>query len=99
MGLESQTADDDDLADDVSRSDFADDLVDELVPEGLEWRRLVETYPISAVSMATFAGFLLGRNHGTMLLTAISAFMAKEMSRNILTVLDGESGDATERRR
>lgn len=69
-------------------SHFADELVDELVPGDLDWRHLVTTYPLCSISLAGIAGFFLGRNHGTTLLTAVSAFMAKEMSRNILTVLD-----------
>ncbi len=75
---------------------FADNIVDELVPGDLDWRHLVTTYPLGAITVASCAGFFLGRHHGTTLLTAVSAFMAKEMSRNILTVLDGDLPDASD---
>lgn len=85
--------DDQPLNDRPRDSSFADDIIDELVPEDLDWKHLVTTYPIASISVVTLAGFLLGRSHGTSLLSAVSAFMAKEMSQNILTVLDGDGPD------
>lgn len=77
-----------------SSQTFADDIIDELMPQELDWRQLVESYPVVSISVAGLAGFLLGRNHGSALIAGASAFMAREMSRNIMSVLDG--GEATE---
>lgn len=93
MGLRNATTETDDVNERYDNTDLADDIVDELVPGDLDWRRLVTTYPITSVSLASLAGFFLARNHGSTLLTGVSAFLAREMSRNILSVLDGELVD------
>lgn len=77
-----------------SKQNLTDDIIDELVPDDLDWRHLVESYPVASISLAGLAGFLLGRNHGSALIAGVSAFMAREMSRNILSALDG--GEAPE---
>jgi len=43
------------------RESFVEELVDELVPEGLEWERMVVRYPIPALLVAAVGGFLLMR--------------------------------------
>ena len=72
----------------------ADRWVDELVPEDLDWRRLVRRYPMASVAVATTAGFLLGRNHGAALVAAVSAFAVREVSNNLVSALgDVAPGD------
>ena len=63
-------------------SDVTYDLVDELIPEGLDWERLVRNYPIPALLLAAVGGFLLGRTRGPAILGAVSGFAAEELSRN-----------------
>jgi hypothetical protein len=58
------------------------------VPEGLDWERLVVTYPIPALLLAALGGFLLGRRHGPEILAAVSGFAAAEVSRNVERLLD-----------
>lgn len=65
---------------------LADQLLDDLLPESLEWRRLVCTYPVTSLCLAGAAGFFLGRNHGSALLAAVSAFAVREVSDNIASV-------------
>jgi membrane protein DedA with SNARE-associated domain len=74
------------------RESLADELIDELVPEGLNWERLVVTYPIPALLIAAAAGFLLGRRHGPEIVAAVSGFAAAEVSRNIEQILGREAG-------
>ena len=74
------------------RESVVDELIDELVPEGLDWERLVVTYPIPALLVAAAAGFLLGRRHGPEILAAVSGFVAAEVSRNVEQFLDREAG-------
>ena len=62
--------------------DVTYDLVDELIPEGLDWERLVRRYPIPALLLAAVGGFLLGRTRGPEILGAVSGFAADELSRN-----------------
>lgn len=71
-----------------SRSSVADDLLDEILPEGLDWERLVRSYPIPAVLIAAVGGFLLGRRHGPAILGAVSTYAASEMSKNVSGLFD-----------
>jgi hypothetical protein len=70
------------------RESVVDELIDELVPEGLDWERLVVTYPIPALLLAALGGFLLGRRHGPEILAAVSGFAASEVTRNVEQLLD-----------
>ena len=59
------------------------DLMEELLPEGVDWERMVRTYPIPSLALAVLGGFLLGRLHGPALVTAVSSFAAAEVSKNV----------------
>jgi hypothetical protein len=71
-------------------SETAYDLVDELMPEGFDWERLVREYPIPALLLAGIGGFFLGRQRGPQILMALSGFAAAEVSRNVNSVLGQE---------
>lgn len=60
-----------------------EEILDELLPEQLEWERLVRAYPLPAVALAAIGGFYLGLRHGPEILTAVSGFVASEVSRNV----------------
>jgi hypothetical protein len=71
----------------VERESVVDELIDEIVPEGLDWERLVVSYPIPALLLAAVGGFLLGRRHGPEILSAVSGFAAAEVSRNVSHII------------
>jgi hypothetical protein len=75
-------------ADSVARD--LHELVDELVPDGLDWERLVRIYPIPTLALAGIGGFLLGRSHGPAILSAIGSFAAAEVAKNVSTLLGQE---------
>ena len=58
-------------------------ILDELLPEELEWERLVRAYPVPAVALAAIGGFVIGLRHGPEILSAVSGFVAAEVSRNV----------------
>ncbi|HEX3128335.1 MAG TPA: hypothetical protein VH394_13480 [Thermoanaerobaculia bacterium] len=64
-----------------------EDLLDEILPESLEWERLVRAYPVPALAVAAAGGFYLGLRHGTAILAAVSSYMAAEISRNVGEIL------------
>ena len=66
----------------------ADDLVDELLPESLDWRYMVQQYPLPVLFLALLAGFFLGRHRGHALLGAFGSFAAREATRNIAAALE-----------
>ncbi|HEV8578646.1 MAG TPA: hypothetical protein VGX68_06130 [Thermoanaerobaculia bacterium] len=74
------------------RDSIVDELIDEIVPEGLDWERLVVTYPIPALLIAGLAGFLIGRRHGPEIIAAVSGFAAAEVSRNVEHLISREAG-------
>lgn len=68
-----------------------DEVVDDLLPADLDWRRLVVTYPIPSLLVAAAGGFWLGRQRGPELVTALSSFVTDQVTRNVRAVL-GEAG-------
>lgn len=65
----------------------ADQLVDQLMPEELDWQHLVRTYPIAALSVAAVGGFLLGRSRGRAIVVALSVFAADSLTENVNTYI------------
>lgn len=61
----------------------ADRLIDEIMPEELDWERLVRTYPLPALGLAALGGFLLGRSRGSTVLGALGAFAGRQATRGI----------------
>lgn len=64
-----------------------EEILDEVLPESLEWERLVRTYPVPALALAAVGGFYLGLRHGTAIVAAVSSYMAAEVSRNVGEIL------------
>lgn len=62
---------------------MADQIVDELMPEELDWRHLVQTYPFPVMILAIVTGFFLGRHRGHWLLGALSGFAVQQATRNV----------------
>ena len=61
----------------------ADEIVDQLMPDGFEWRRLVCSYPRTAMLVAMAGGFVVGRAQGAGMLAGLSGFVLGEVSRNV----------------
>jgi hypothetical protein len=70
------------------RESLVEELLDELVPEGVDWQRLVVRYPIPSLLLAAAGGFYVGRRHGPEILKALSGIAAAEVSRNVSHLLD-----------
>ena len=77
---------------DDARPSTIDDLLDEVLPEELEWDRLVRTYPLSAVAVAAAGGFVLALSHGPAILSAVSGYLSAQVSRNVSQILGQEIG-------
>lgn len=75
-------------------SSFADGILDELLPEDLDWRTQVRRYPLPALVISGLAGFFLGSRHGAEILSALTDFATHEVDRNISSLL----GDDARRR-
>jgi len=66
----------------------ADTLVGELLPEELDWQHWVRSYPIAALSLAAFGGFLLARNRGPEIVEALSTRAADTISENVQHLIE-----------
>ena len=71
----------------AERQAFADGLLDELLPESLDWRQLVRKYPHAALATAAVAGFWLGRTRGTLLISALGAYLATELGETVAELI------------
>ena len=49
---------------------FSEQVLDELLPEDLDWEDVVRTYPLVCLGVAGVAGYLLGRRSGRALVVA-----------------------------
>ena len=67
----------------MSHDAFADQLIDELMPEELDWRRLVTSYPLTSLAVAATGGYLLARARGALMVSALGAFASDTVSRNV----------------
>jgi len=70
------------------RESIVEELIDEIVPEGLDWQRLVVRYPIPSLLVAAVGGFYVGRKHGPEILKALSGIAAAEVSRHVGHLVD-----------
>lgn len=63
----------------ISRADrFAEDFLDELLPQSLDWRHLVRRYPRVTVTLAAAAGFWVGRKKGGLVMAALTSYVAAQ---------------------
>jgi hypothetical protein len=60
---------------------IADDFLDELLPEEIDWRRLVGTYPKTSLTLAAVAGYMIGRSQGRALVNRASGLAMGEVRR------------------
>jgi hypothetical protein len=74
--------------------DFADELLDELLPSNVDWRHLVTSYPRAAVVAAAAAGFWLGRTKGGLLMAALTSYVAAQFGDAVIGLTEGEQGGA-----
>lgn len=61
----------------------AEQVVDELLGDTMDWQHLVRTYPVPALLLAAGGGFWLGLRHGPAVVTAVSGFLAREAARRV----------------
>jgi hypothetical protein len=74
----------------ASAPDYADELVDELMPPGFDWERVVRNYPWPALLLAGLGGFMLGRHRGRAVVTALSSFAAIQVTEGVNALLGDE---------
>lgn len=81
--------------DDVGRAVSAA-ILDGLLRPAVDWRALVERWPLCSVAAAGLAGFLLGRRHGAAVLAGVSAGVGRHLVER-LEVLGDELAEGLDR--
>ena len=69
---------------------LADELLDELIPPDVDWRRLVRRHPWPALLVAGLAGYLIGRSQGRALVGALTGLAVARVEDRVLGLLDEE---------
>jgi hypothetical protein len=69
-----------------------DGILDEILPEGLDWERMVRSYPLPALALAVAGGFWLGLRHGPAVVAAVSSYATAQVSRNVSELFGQEIG-------
>lgn len=62
---------------------LADEILDEILPEEVDWRQLVWSYPKSSLALAAIAGYWLGRSRGRSLFTAATQFAGDSVTDGV----------------
>ena len=75
------------LMEDEAKASMTDELLDDLLPESLDWRGLVCSYPLPALILSGLGGFFLGRRHDAAILDALSDFVADQVDKNVSALL------------
>jgi hypothetical protein len=66
---------------------FSDEVLDVLLPEELEWERMVGTYPIPSLAVALTVGFFIGSRHGRRVVGALGGFLSGRVEHAIDSLL------------
>ena len=74
------------------RPEAADRFVDELLPESIDWRHLVDRYPLACVGVASIAGFLIARSKGRLVMAALGSYVAAQFGDAIVELGDDPRG-------
>ncbi len=74
----------------AERGSTADQLLDDLLPEELDWQRLVRSYPLPALALAAVGGFFLGRSRGPEIVSALAGFAADTLTESVNQLLGKE---------
>jgi hypothetical protein len=69
---------------------LADELLDDLIPPDIDWRRLVRRHPWPALLAAGLAGYLLGRTQGRALVAALAAMAVSRVEERVLGLVPDE---------
>ena len=67
----------------TGRHSFADEIIDELVPDEVDWRAVVTSYPKLSVSLVALAGFWLGRTRGRAIVAGVTGMAADAVNEGI----------------
>ena len=66
-----------------ARATLADELLDEILPDELDWQGLVRSYPKTSVLVAVLGGYYVGFNKGRALFDGLAELAGDTVSRAV----------------
>jgi hypothetical protein len=69
---------------------FVDDVLDDVLPENLDWRRLVRNHPVPVLALAALGGFAIGRTRGRAVMGALATFASSALATGVNRFLGDE---------
>ena len=76
------------MPDSDSERSFEQQLIDELVPEEMDWEDLVRSYPVSSLLVAALGGYFIGRRSGRAIVAAFSESAVDRVTELVNELLD-----------
>lgn len=74
-----------------AKDSFVDGILDDVLPDELDWRDLARSYPLPILLLSGLGGFFLGSRHGHEIVSALSNFATREVDRNISSFMGGDA--------
>lgn len=76
------------MPDSDSERSFEQQLIDELVPDEMDWEDLVRSYPASSLLVAALGGYFIGRRSGRAIVAAFSESAVDRVTGLVNELLD-----------
>ncbi len=77
----------------ASRSLDPENILDSLVPSGIDWRDTVRRHPVASVATVGLIGYLVGRAKGSTIMSGLSAGLSAALMRQLADVFEGDFFD------
>jgi hypothetical protein len=77
----------------AARSIDADTILDNLVPQTIDWRDTVGRHPLVSVLAVGLVGYLVGRTKGAAIVAGLTAGLSSAMMRQLADVFEGDFFD------
>ena len=82
------------MTDSPPERSFEQKIVDDLLPEELEWEEVVRTYPLCSLALVALGGFFIGRKHGRAIVSAFSDSATERVTSLVNDVFDSDILDS-----
>ncbi len=76
------------MPDSDSERSFEQQLIDELVPDEMDWEDLVRSYPVGSLLVAALGGYFIGRRSGRAIVAAFSESAVDRVTELVNELLD-----------
>ncbi len=76
------------MTDPAPERSFEQKIVDDLLPEEMDWEEVVRSYPLCSLALVALGGFFIGRRSGRAIVSAFSESAVERVTSLVNEVLD-----------